>query len=332
MRWLLSCQHHRRHPFTGANPGGWGWTDLSGAVPDADDTPGALIALSRLDLSSPQFRRLEQQSFAAVGSGLRWLIELQNRDGGWPTFCRGWGKLPFDRSGTDLTAHALRAFNAWLPKLELVQRASVRTPSERQILAAMQRGKRYLARKQHSDGSWLPLWFGNQDHANEDNPIYGTAKVLLAYSELSLVSDPVAQAGIDFLRLSQNSDGGWGGGASVPYKSTDKGDAAHDSGSGTHGSSKEQRGIQAGSSIEETALALEALIQCGGVTMCTPTIMRGLDWLTAEIKRGNLDCSWPIGFYFAKLWYHERLYPAIFSLGALGAALQQLELTKLRTE
>ncbi|MEZ6078622.1 MAG: hypothetical protein R3C56_24000 [Pirellulaceae bacterium] len=46
MRWLLACQHRRRHAFTGANPGGWGWTDLSGAVPDADDTPAALLALA----------------------------------------------------------------------------------------------------------------------------------------------------------------------------------------------------------------------------------------------------------------------------------------------
>jgi len=44
--WLLSCQHKQRHPFTGASPGGWGWTDLSGAVPDADDTAAALLALA----------------------------------------------------------------------------------------------------------------------------------------------------------------------------------------------------------------------------------------------------------------------------------------------
>src|SRR5436190_13157479 len=43
--WLLSCQHTKRHPFTGADPGGFGWSDLSGAVPDADDTPGALLVL-----------------------------------------------------------------------------------------------------------------------------------------------------------------------------------------------------------------------------------------------------------------------------------------------
>ena len=49
---------------------------------------------------------------AAVDRGVKWLLDLQNRDGGWPTFCRGWGKLPFDRSGADLTAHALRAIEA----------------------------------------------------------------------------------------------------------------------------------------------------------------------------------------------------------------------------
>jgi squalene-hopene/tetraprenyl-beta-curcumene cyclase len=44
--WLLACQHRQIHAFTGAAPGGWGWSDLSGAVPDADDTPGALLALA----------------------------------------------------------------------------------------------------------------------------------------------------------------------------------------------------------------------------------------------------------------------------------------------
>ena len=44
--WLLSCQHTKRHPFTGASPGGWGWTNLSGAVPDADDTAAALLTLA----------------------------------------------------------------------------------------------------------------------------------------------------------------------------------------------------------------------------------------------------------------------------------------------
>ena len=39
--WLLAQQFREVHVFTDADPGGWSWTDLPGAVPDADDTPGA---------------------------------------------------------------------------------------------------------------------------------------------------------------------------------------------------------------------------------------------------------------------------------------------------
>ena len=108
-RLALGCQHTAEHPFTHAAPGGWGWTDLTGGVPDVDDTAGALLALAALrDSSGPAHHaRID----AAAAAGVRWLLDLQNADGGWPTFCRGWGALPFDRSAADLTAHALRALN-----------------------------------------------------------------------------------------------------------------------------------------------------------------------------------------------------------------------------
>ena len=48
-RWLLDQQYKSRHPYTNADPGGWAWTDLPGGVPDADDTPGAMLALLNLD-------------------------------------------------------------------------------------------------------------------------------------------------------------------------------------------------------------------------------------------------------------------------------------------
>ena len=89
---------------------------------------------------------------AAAAAGIGWLLDLQNRDGGWPTFCRGWGKLPFDRSGADLTAHALRAFKCWEP-----------FGSDQRSERSVQAGFRYLARQQRPDGSWVPLWFGNQN-------------------------------------------------------------------------------------------------------------------------------------------------------------------------
>ena len=106
--WHLGCQHEVRHPFTGAEPGGWGWSDLSGAVPDSDDTPAAILALEHMK-PSLDFEQ-QQRCDKAIQAGAGWLRKLQNRDGGWPTFCRGWGKLPFDRSSNDLTAHSLESF------------------------------------------------------------------------------------------------------------------------------------------------------------------------------------------------------------------------------
>ncbi|MFN3191954.1 MAG: prenyltransferase/squalene oxidase repeat-containing protein [Aureliella sp.] len=327
LRWLLSCQHLERHPFTGANPGGWGWTNLSGAVPDADDTPAALLALASIDLDSlpsdsdEDSAGLSQHSVKlAVGRGLRWLLRLQNRDGGWPTFCRGWGKLPFDRSGTDLTAHALRAIHAWKggwSELEQIvsDRDNDRLPDATARDRAFEIGKNYLGRTQQTNGSWLPLWFGNQDRADEDNPVYGTSRVLLAYAELGETMSAPAQRAIQYLRETQNMDGGWGGGVSVLYPSMGPQQ-------GGFSGLENGAGVGKASTIEETAVAVDALIRCAGEFTQDPTIMAGLRWLVATLEKGEIDHSWPIGFYFAKLWYHERLYPSIFSLSALGTALR----------
>src|SRR5262249_20484109 len=73
-RWLLDQQYRETHPFTSAAPGGWGWTPLPGAVPDADDTSGALLALRNLGVTA--------ESSAAAKAGISWLLDLQNRDGG----------------------------------------------------------------------------------------------------------------------------------------------------------------------------------------------------------------------------------------------------------
>lgn len=329
VRWLLRCQHKQRHPFTGANPGGWGWTDLSGAVPDADDTPAALLALNALKWDQPGLQRLQYEVESAAVAGLSWLVRLQNRDGGWPTFCRGWGKLPFDRSGTDLTAHVLRAIHAWSNRLgqrsQLAAASEPGTASEislsvvvngkvmKRLARATARGLRFLAREQAADGSWLPLWFGNQDRPQEDNPVYGTGKVLMAYATLALVESQPAQRGIEYLRNCQNPDGGWGGGPSVVYPGSNLG---YEESTGA---------AKTSSSIEETAIALEGLLECGGDPLIDPTIMRGLGWLAAAVQQGGLEHPQPIGFYFAKLWYYEQLYPTVFSLGAIGAALRAVE-------
>ena len=191
------------------------------------------------------------------------------RDGGVPTFCRGWGKLPFDRSGSDLTAHALRVWNL--------------LGSGKTIRAAFA----YLAREQRPDGSWLPLWFGNQHAPDDINPTYGTARVLLAYCNCRfwMESEP-ARRGVAWLIANQNADGGWGGCLGTP------------------------------SSVEETSLAVEALLATG----TGEAVERGLMWLCDAVEAGKLHEPTPIGFYFAKLWYFERMYPIVFAVSALGRA------------
>lgn len=327
--WLLACQHNERHPYTGAAPGGWGWSDLSGAVPDADDTPGALLALANYRDSIKFPANDQARVTAAAKRGLDWLLDLQNSDGGWPTFCRGWGQLPFDRSGADLTAHSLRALIAWRDEVD-AQRFS----------KAVDQGVAYLLKQQREDGAWLPLWFGNQDEPNEENPVYGTSKVLLAMvalrssdrgsagaspSQIGISPSPELREqalcrGVQWLVACQNADGGWGG--SRQGVESQKAN-----------SPKKAKRV---SSVEETALAVESLLSAADA-LVTPdglassgdepareigqAIGRGLTWLATAVEENRHQETSPIGFYFAKLWYYEELYPLTFTASALGRAV-----------
>jgi squalene-hopene/tetraprenyl-beta-curcumene cyclase len=199
--WLLNQQYQVQHPYTNAAPGGWAWTDLPGGVPDADDTPGALLALLALGTVDAQTR------FAGE-LGTRWLLDLQNRDGGIPTFCKGWGALPFDRSGCDLTAHVLRAWVAWLPHLDEGLRSEVHQ--------AIPKALAYLIREQRADGTWVPLWFGHQDEPDEQNVLWGTARVVLALRNLRnnglAIATEMLTRGTAAIVSMQQPDGGWAGG------------------------------------------------------------------------------------------------------------------------
>lgn len=190
----------RKHPFTGAPAGGWGWTNLSGSVPDGDDTSGALVALHTL---------LDGQYVPEVGAGIDWLIQLQNRDGGMPTFCRGWGKLPFDRSTPDITAHAILAMSLWKDKLPVEQQPRCQISIERMTA--------WLEKAMTKDGAWNPLWFGDQDAQDEKNPVYGAATII---DYLETAGVPMASDAKNFLLSCQNPDGGWGGNKGVRSKVT----------------------------------------------------------------------------------------------------------------
>ncbi len=272
--WLLQQQTRTIHPYTCAAPGAWAWTDLPGGVPDADDTAGALVALWELN-------RTDKVTLEAAERGVEWLLDLANRDGGIPTFCPGWGALPFDRSTPEITAHALRAWDCWRPLLS--------AEHERRIQRATEKALHFLERNQRRDGSFVPLWFGNEFAEEEVNPVYGTAQVLIALHELAQAGTPVSvrvrEQAADYLVRAQRKSGGWGGDENAPE------------------------------SLEETAVALEALSESpSGAT----AVERGTDWLLSQLEAEHWKRPAPIGLYFARLWYYERLYPLIFSVSALG--------------
>ena len=181
---LTAIQYKQVHPFNLAKPGGWGWTNFSGSVPDVDDTSGAILALLELYQSN-------SNGAEAVLKGCHWLTSLQNKDGGYPTFCKGWGRLPFDSSCADLTGHALLAMAKSMEVLGNQMTIELQTT----IKKCMARAFGFLWKVQDCTGSWVPLWFGNQFTSGQRNPVYGTAKVAI-YLKDSLLCNNVIEDNI----------------------------------------------------------------------------------------------------------------------------------------
>jgi squalene-hopene/tetraprenyl-beta-curcumene cyclase len=137
---------------------------------------------------------------AAAQRGVRWLLAMQNSDGGWGAFDRNNNRellcrVPFadhnamiDPSTPDLAGRVLEALGAM---------------GRRVGDSAVDRGVEYLHRTQQPDGSWPGRWGVNY--------IYGAWQVLVG---LQAVGVPAAHdamaAGANWLIAHQQPSGGWG--------------------------------------------------------------------------------------------------------------------------
>jgi squalene-hopene/tetraprenyl-beta-curcumene cyclase len=102
----------------GLSPGGWAFEFDNDGYPDIDDTAEVLLALRRVAPSA------DPRSAAAIARGVRWLIGMQSKDGGWGAFDADntrkiVTKLPFcdfgaviDPPSADVTAHTVEALAA----------------------------------------------------------------------------------------------------------------------------------------------------------------------------------------------------------------------------
>ena len=310
-----------------AAPGGWYFEYRNEFYPDVDDSVMVMIALReivgqgsgvRIQGSESREQRAEVsgQNVLAPGQPLapladsgelehpafsrrrwlngacdrarRWVLAMQNRDGGWGAFdkdndaeflCR----VPFadhnamiDPSTPDLTGRTLEALALWGDK--------VGKPH-------VDRAVEYLRKTQEPDGSWYGRWGVNY--------IYGTWQALVGLAAVGMpTKDPVIQAGANWLLAHQQSCGGWGESAdSYTWP--------------------ELRG-RGPVTASQTAWAILGLLSAGLVDH--PATHRGIRWL---IENQQSDGSWHetefTGTGFPRVFYlRYHYYPIYFPLLALA--------------
>lgn len=288
-RWLL--EHEVREygdwakKVKGVEPGGWYFEYANEFYPDCDDTAEVLMGLAAVRFPDA---REEAWRKAAIDRGLRWLLAMQNRDGGWAAFDRDCHHeflthVPFadhnamlDPSCEDITGRVLEALAA------LGFDRTHRT---------VRRAIRYLRAKQLPDGTWYGRW-GN-------NYIYGTWLALTGLHAMDphTRSERTRRAAA-WLLAHQNPDGGWG----ESLRTYDE---------------PETKGIGE-STAAQTAWALLALFAAG--YRDDLPVRRGIAYL---LSRQREDGSWHdvpwTGTGFPRVFYlRYHLYATQFPLVALS--------------
>ena len=194
---------------------------------------------------------------SAIDLGLRWMLAMQNRDGGWGAFDRNNNReflchVPFadhnamiDPSTPDLAGRVLEALG------QLGRRLGD---------PAVDRAVAYVRRTQNADGSWFGRWGVNY--------IYGTWQAITGLAAVGVpADDPAIVAGANWLLVHQQACGGWG-------ESPDSYEFPHLRGQGTPTAS-------------QTAWALLGLLAAGMERH--PAVARGIRYL---IVMQNDDGTW----------------------------------------
>ena len=203
--WLVGMQINKPGDWSALAgqipPGGWAFEYFNDFYPDSDDTGMVIEALAESE------DLLDKSAETAIEKGTRWLLGMQNSDGGFPTWDRntsklfdwitenGISKIPdvSDISQGDITARVIKGL--------------VAQPDHPSVASAVKRACEFLVNKRvKTKDTSLPLWRGEwmTDYA------YGTAQALDALLIAKCWDSAEATPDIQWLISKQNPDGGWG--------------------------------------------------------------------------------------------------------------------------
>jgi squalene-hopene/tetraprenyl-beta-curcumene cyclase len=263
----------------GLRPGGWAFQYENAHYPDVDDSAVVAMALGRA--GDPKYKE-------GLERAIEWIIGMQCKNGGWGSFDAEnthyyFNHIPFADHGALLdppTEDVTARYVSMLAQLD--------HPSGKDAIA---RGLAYLRETQQPDGSWFGRWGTNY--------IYGTWSALCAFNAAGEdLSAPHIQKAIDWLKMNQRADGGWGEDGSTYWSKTKT-------------SVKE-------STPSQTAWATLALMAVGEVD--SETVGRGIDYLMNAPRDGaQWEEPWFTAVGFPRVFYlRYHGYSAYFPLWALA--------------
>ncbi len=196
--WILSKEVRSKGDWAvkapNVQPGGWYFEFNNEFYPDVDDSAMVLLGLDKVE--NPR----ERYQHDVCGRAIDWIFAMQCRNGGWASFDKDntrmvFQNIPFadhnamlDPPTVDITGRVL----------EMLATFGV-TKEDKRVKKAI----KFILSEQEPDGSWFGRWGVNY--------IYGTMLVLRGLQTMGVDHhEPYVQQGAEWLRMVQNSDGGWG--------------------------------------------------------------------------------------------------------------------------
>lgn len=272
-------------------PGGWYFEFNNEFYPDVDDSAMVCLGLAQVEHPNGRYQR------ESVQRAIDWMLSMQCRNGGWASFDKNNDRMVFqyvpfadhnamlDPATVDITGRMLEMLASY--------GYSKSHPAVDKAIA-------FVQNEQQSDGSWFGRWGVNY--------IYGTMLVLRGLEAIGMDHhEPCIQQAAEWLRMTQNADGGWGEACGSYDDPNTKG--------------------QGLSTPSQTAWAVMGLLAASDTR--SDCVARGIAYLLRTQKK---DGSWSEDFYtgtgFPRVFYlMYHMYRQYFPLIALTSYAKVMKST-----